>query len=71
MKILQKKKPGRSTTVDQPGFFYKNIKLDFSPSRKSLKPAPQDCPSRSTLMKDPHEYRPSKTLITLKVVYSV
>lgn len=60
MKNLQKKKPGRSTTVDQPGFLNKKIKLDISPLKKS----PQTSPSKTPLTKYPQE-RPSR-IQTLK-----
>ena len=40
----------------------------FSPSRRTLKPAPHESPSRQTLKLYPHETSPSTTLNTLRVL---
>ena len=49
-------------------FFNRNIQLNASPSRKTLKPAPHDCPSNQTLMNAPQESCPSTSLITPNLI---
>ena len=43
----------------------------FSPSRRTLKPAPHESPSRQTLKLYPHEDCPSTTLNTLNFLNTV